>query len=179
MSPPDPDVARWFATELQPHEGVLRSWLRSQFPGRCDVDDVVQEAFMRVLASRATAEIRAPKAFLFTTARNLVLMQMRRRQVERADSLMEIEGESILDQDVAIPDAVARSQELELLTQAIQLLPARCRQILTLRKIYGLSQKEVAAELGVSQNVVETQGAIGFQKLRQYFARHNRPPHHP
>jgi len=65
---------------------------------------------------------------------------------------------------------VARSQELEMLTQAIQSLPTRCRQILTLRKIYGLSQKEVAAELGISEHTVEAQGTIALRKLGEFFA---------
>ena len=66
---------------------------------------------------------------------------------------------------------VARAQELELLTKAIQSLPARCRQVITLRKIYGLSQKEVAAQLGISEHTVEAQGTIGLRKLGEYFAR--------
>ncbi|MGH7945922.1 MAG: RNA polymerase sigma factor [Opitutaceae bacterium] len=174
MPPQNEEQAHWFAEELQPHESMLRAWLRSQFPQGCDIDDIVQEAFMRVLTTRAASDVRSPRAFLFVTARNLALMQMRRRRIERTDSLTEMDAEGILDQDEAIPHAVARAQELELLTQAIQSLPTRCRHILTLRKIYGLSQKEVAAELGLSENVIEAQGAIGFQKIRQFFARHNR-----
>jgi RNA polymerase sigma factor (sigma-70 family) len=50
----------------------------------------------------------------------------------------------------------------------------RCRQILTLRKIYGLSQKEVAAELGISEHTVEAQGTIGLRKLAEYFERFER-----
>ena len=154
---------------------MLRAWLRSQFPGGCDIDDIVQEAFIRVLTRHAVREVRSPKAFLFVTARNLALMQVRRRQLEQSDSLADLAVGDIMDQNAAIPEAVARAQELELLTQAIQSLPTRCRRILTLRKIYGLSQKEVAAELGVTENVVEAQGAIGFHRIRKFFARHNRP----
>jgi RNA polymerase sigma-70 factor (ECF subfamily) len=175
VPPHNEEQARWFAQELQPHEGMLRAWLRRQFPEGCEVDDIIQESFMRVLKTRAVGGVHSPKAFLFVTARNLALTQLRHRRVERADSLTEIDAEGILDQDAAIPDAVARAQEeLELLTHAIQSLPDRCRRILTLRKIYGLSQREVAAELGISENVVESQGAIGFQKIRKFFARHER-----
>jgi RNA polymerase sigma-70 factor (ECF subfamily) len=74
-----------------------------------------------------------------------------------------------LDESVDVPHTVARAQELELLTQAIQSLPTRCRQVLTLRKIYGLSQKEVAAQLGIAEHTVEAQGTIGLRKLAEYF----------
>jgi RNA polymerase sigma-70 factor (ECF subfamily) len=70
-----------------------------------------------------------------------------------------------------VPGAVARAEELQLLTQAIQSLPTRCRQILTLRKIYGRSQKEVAAQLGISEHTVEAQGTIALRKLAEYFER--------
>ena len=73
-----------------------------------------------------------------------------------------------------MPEAVALNQELELLTQAIQSLPARCRQILTLRKIYGLSQKEVAAQLGIAEHTVEAQGTIGLRKIADFFGRHEK-----
>jgi RNA polymerase sigma factor (sigma-70 family) len=76
-----------------------------------------------------------------------------------------------LDESADVPQAVARAQELELLTHAIQSLPTRCRQVLTLRKIYGLSQKEVAAQLGITENTVEAQGVIGLRKLTEYFER--------
>lgn len=175
MPPQDPEAARWFEAELRPHEPLLRAWLASQFPEGCDTDDIVQEAFVRVLRARAETEVRSPKAYLFVIARNLALMQLRHRQVAREDSLAEIDCSGILDEGVDIPQAVARTQELEMLTHAIQSLPTRCRQVLTLRKIYGLSQKETAAELGIAEHTVEIQTAIGLKKIGHYFQKHNAP----
>ena len=154
---------------------MLRAWLRSQFPVQTEVDDIVQEAFVRVLQARANGEVRSPKAFLFVTARNLALMQLRHRAVAKEDALTETELWGILDESVDVPAAVTRAEELETLTKAIQSLPARCRQILTLRKIYGLSQKAVAAELGIAEHTVEVQGSIALRKLGEYFARHAGP----
>ncbi len=176
MPPEDSDAARWFEAELRPHEPMLRAWLTSQFSNSCDVDDLVQEAFIRVLRARAEGEVRSPKAYLFVVARNLALMQVRHRKVAREDSLAEIDCSSILDESVDIPHAVAHAQELEMLTKAIQSLPTRCRQILTLRKIYGLSQKETAAELGIVEHTVEIQTALGIKKIGRYFRQHDVPP---
>jgi RNA polymerase sigma-70 factor (ECF subfamily) len=67
---------------------------------------------------------------------------------------------------------VARAEDLALLIKAIQALPDRCRQIVTLRKIYGLSQREVADRLGISEHTVEAQGAIGLRKCIEFFRRH-------
>lgn len=171
MPPENSEAARWFAENVQPHEPMLRAWLRSQFPRVGDVDDMVQEAFVRVLAARAGQTIESPKAFLFATARNLALGRLRHEKVVGDFVLAESQVASVSDENVNVAQEVARAQELELLTQAIQSLPTRCRQIITLRRIYGLSQKEVAAELGIAEHTVEAQGTIGLRKLTEYFDR--------
>ena len=168
------DSARWFAGELQPHEPMLRAWLQSRFPTGCDVDDIIQEAYFRVLKAHEISPLQSPKAFLFATARNLALDQLRRRKVACTDALAETDALHVMEGDPGIPETLAHTQELEVLTLAIQSLPTRCRQILTLRKIYGLSQKEVAAELGISEHTVEAQGTIGLRKLAEYFERFER-----
>lgn len=169
MPPPDSESTRWFAEHLQPHEAVLRAWLRGQFPSVTDVEDILQEAYVRVLQARKVTEIESPKAFLYTTARNLALALLRQRKVRGQDGLAETPLLDVLDEAPAVSDAVARAQELELLTQAIQSLPTRCREILTLRKIYGLPQKEVAARLGITEHTVEAQGTIALRKLAEFF----------
>lgn len=174
LKPANPEESDWFIRELQPHEAMLRAWLRSQFSAKSDVDDLVQEAFVRVLQAHAAGGVKAPKAFLFITARNLALMQLRRKKVAGEERLTEADLWSISDENADVPEAVARAQELELLTAAIQSLPTRCRQIVTLRKIYGMSQKEVAADLGIAEHTVEVQSAIALRKIGEYFARHER-----
>ena len=76
---------------------------------------------------------------------------------------------------VDVVETVSKQQELELLTKAIQSLPERCRQILTLRTAYGLSQKQIADQLGVSLSTIEKQMAQGIHLCAEYFARPLRP----
>ena len=179
MPPENPEQARWFAQCLQPHEALLRAWLSAQFPRVSDFDDVVQEAFIRVLEAREKQAIDSPKAFLFATARNLVLGRLRHEKVTGDFALAEKDLAGIYDDGADVADEVARAQELEYFTRAIQSLPKRCRQIITLRRIYGLSQKQVAAELGISEHTVEAQGTIGLRKLTAYFERlERRSPRH-
>ncbi|MDF9833484.1 RNA polymerase sigma factor (sigma-70 family) [Ereboglobus sp. PH5-5] len=173
MPPDTSDPTRWFEENLLPHEPMLRAWLKSQFVyNHSEIDDVVQEAFARVLQAHANREVRSPKAFLFVTARNLALMRARHRAVAKEEPITEIDGSSIMDEAADVPHAVARNEELELLTKAIQSLPDRCRQVLTLRKIYGMSQKETAAELGIAEHTVEVQSVFALKKLNAFFREH-------
>jgi len=158
---------------------MLRAWLRSRFTLGAEIDDVVQEAYRNVLQARTRGEVQSPKAFLFATARNFVLGRLRHLKVERIDSLEEIDFSSILDDGEGVPEAVARAEELEILTKAIQSLPPRCRQVVTLRRIYGLSQKHIAAQLGISEHTVEAQGAIAVRKIAEYFEMCARPGAQP
>lgn len=153
---------------------MLRGWLKNYFPADTDVDDIVQEAYLRVLKAREATVIESPKAFVFAVAKNVALGRLRQRQVPAHDLLAEIDAESILDETANVHREVTRAEDLELLTLAIQSLPSRCRQVLTLRKIYGLSQRDVAAQLGIAEHTVEAQGTIGLRKLTEYFERVDR-----
>ncbi|MBE2212268.1 MAG: sigma-70 family RNA polymerase sigma factor, partial [Opitutaceae bacterium] len=62
------------------------------------------------------------------------------------------------------PGPAASTRELEHLTAVIQALPERSRQVLTLRKIYGLSQREIAVRLGIEERAVEAHLADGMRR---------------
>lgn len=172
MEPP-PDDTRWFETEVLPHEPALRAWLRAKFPALGDIDDVVQETHTRLLRLRREDPLRphAVKPLLFTTARNLALDILRRRQIVPMEALPADDAIAFADDTPGIGESVSRRQELVLLAAAIQSLPDRCRQILTLRKIYGLPQKEIARQLGISEHTVEAQVGVGVRRCAEYLSR--------
>jgi RNA polymerase sigma factor (sigma-70 family) len=171
MPPADPETNRWFNEHVLPYEPMLRAWLARGFGPRLAIDDVVQEAFLRVVRARESGALQAPKAFLFATARNFAVDQLRRHAVARTDSLVEADLSNVLDDHVGIPEYVARNQEVALLTEAIQTLPARCRQVMTLRLVYGLTQRVIGEKLGISDRTVAVQLAIGTRKCSDYLLR--------
>ena len=162
-----------------PYDGILRDWLQRRFGAQLDVDDIVQEAYTRLLRAHANGTVISPKAFLFHAARNLALNQLRHRGYTHPSPLAENDVSRVLDTADGVPETVARAEDVQLLIRAIQSLPERCRQIFTLRKIYGISQKEIAMRLGISEHTVEAQGAIGIRKCEEYFRHHGDAPCRP
>jgi RNA polymerase sigma factor (sigma-70 family) len=173
VDPARSDSGLWFLTEVQPHRPALRAWLLARFPTLPDVDDLVQESFARVLRARDTTAIRSTRALLFTTARNLALDAVRRQRVVRFEPMTEkTDGSVVAEGDLVA--ALNRQQELELLTQAIQSLPDRCRRIFTLRTAYGFTPRQIAAKLKVSESTVEKEMARGIRACAAFFAARDR-----
>jgi RNA polymerase sigma factor (sigma-70 family) len=172
MSASDPDQSSWFAEYVLPHAEPLRAWLQHNFPTLGDAEDIVQASYERLLRVRETGPIANPRAFLFVTARHLALNQLRRVRRERREPWTDLDEVTSFVDASDIPESLAHREELRLLVQAIQNLPGRCRDVMTLRKIYGLSQKEVAMRLGIAEHTVEVQSRIGLRKCSDFFRQH-------
>ena len=175
MSPPfsesarGTDHSRWFAEEVQPYEPALRAYLHGRFPSLVDQDDIVQDTYSRLLRAREAGEIRQPKAFLFTTARNAALDFFRRKRPISLEDVTRFDESCVLEERPDAAEQVSRAQEFEFLADAMCALPDRCRQVIMLRYFDGLAYKEIAARLGVSLETVKTQMARGTLRCAEYF----------
>ena len=157
-------------TEVQPHRPALRAWLLARFPTLPDVDDLVQETFARVYRARQSITIQSTRALLFATARNLALDAVRRQRVVAFEPFTDNPDSPVLADGSDVVASVNKQQELELLTQAIQSLPQRCRQIFTLRTAYGFTARQIAEKLNVSESTVEKEMAKGIKACAAFFA---------
>lgn len=170
MPPPDLETARWFDEEVRPHALELRAWLRARFPSLADADDLVQESYLRVLRARGKGTIENTRAFLFTTARNVALDLVRRNQAVTTEALVNAGPSSVIEESQDVAEWVSRTQEIEILHEAIRALPARCQEIVTLQRIHGLSNRAIAELLGISINTVNAQMVIGLMRCRTYLS---------
>lgn len=165
---PSRERAAWLARHVLPHEPALRSWLARTGCGGLDVDDVVQETYA-VLASRPTvAHIAAPRAYAFQTARSIVLQHVRRAKVVRIDAGEEAFLLNAADDRPDPEEQVAARQELARVDAVIGALPAKCRECFTLRRIEGLSQRETAERMGISESTVEKHIGKALRALAAY-----------
>ena len=176
LPPENPEQARWFAVEVQPHESALRAYLHGMTPGRSDIDDLVQESYIRLLRARDRGTIGSTRGLLFTIARNAARDLFRRRTVAPIIPLEDSGMSCVVDEAPSVPEIVSREQEKELLAAAIKNLPERCRAVLTLRKFEGMSQKEIAERLGIAEHTVEIHLLNALRLCSAYFAKRGLRP---
>jgi RNA polymerase sigma factor (sigma-70 family) len=166
------EQARWFAEEVYPHDGLLKAWLRTAFPAaRQEVDDVVQESYLRLWRRHTAKPIARAKAFLFTTARHLAIDWHRRGASFSVTPLSSFETSSVLDQALHAADALTLQEKYDLLAEAVAALPNRCYEVIVLHKLKGLSQKEVATRLRLSERTVANHTRVAVQKCEDYLRR--------
>ncbi len=135
------------------HHNWLNTWLRSRLGNACDAADLAQDTFVRLLHKTERFELKAPRAFLRTIARGLVIDQWRREEIERAYR------ESIAHLPEALaPSAEDRALVLELLEGIARLLEGlkpKVRKAFLLAQCDGLTYKQIAQQMSVSLRSVE------------------------
>jgi RNA polymerase sigma factor (sigma-70 family) len=170
VDPSAVNLDEWFNTEVHPHDHQLKAYLRGSFPKMRDVDDVVQESYLRVWQTRIRQPIQSAKALLFTIARRLAIDWVRHDRVTAIDQVEDLETVAVYDNGNSAADAVHRADMIDLLVRAVDALPARCREVMILRKLKLLSPYETARRLGISEHTVYIQCMRGTNRVREYLA---------
>jgi RNA polymerase sigma-70 factor (ECF subfamily) len=114
--------------------------------------------------------MRSPRGLLFTMARNAAHDLFRRRGTARTEGVTENELLGVLDETPGAGEIVSRQQEIELLADAIEALPERCRAVFLLRQFENMSQREIAARLGIAEHTVESQLTKALRRCEEFFA---------
>ena len=131
-----------------------------------DVEDIVQETYVRLCQVGAPERIRHPKSYLYKTARNLALDSLKRAEHRLTESWDDREhglGLMGTGADETFEKAVS-SEEFGLFCEAVRRLPVQARRVFVLKKVYGYSQREIAGELGLSESTVEKHVALAVRR---------------
>lgn len=159
------DLARWVGAHILPHERDVRIWLQRRLVAEGDVEDIVQECYCHFAQLSDVGHIAEPRAYFFTTARHLAFRQLRKAAVVRMEAISDtIRDELQTDQPSPEQAAVAR-EELGRVEEALKTLPDRARRIFIMRRVDGMSQKEIANQLGVSEMVVENEASRSLRAI--------------
>lgn len=160
----------WFAREILTHEAALLRYLNRTWPRKEEIHDLRQEIYVRVYeaAARSRPTI-SPKTFLFTTARNLLADRVRRGRIVSIEAVGDLDALNVLVDEVSPERRLGARQELRRLTNALNLLPPKCREVVWLRRVDEMPQKDVAQRLNISERTVESHVLKGMRLLADAF----------
>lgn len=134
-----------------------------------EVEDIVQETYVRVCQVKRPDAIRQPHSFLLKIAHNLALDYLKRADTRLTDPLDNQIEELDPETDHTL-QRVASDQEFARFCEAVRQLPQQCRRVFVLKKVYGYSQREIADQLHLSQSTVEKHIATGMLRCAEYLA---------
>jgi len=141
-----------------------------------DIEDIVQETFLRSYEAEMSQKIEHPRAFLLKTARNLALNHVDRSEHRLADSFDDLAGEDTLASSESVESQIESQEQMLLFCRAVRELPLQCRRAFLLKKVYGMSQREIAQYLDISESTVEKHIAKGILRCWNYLDAHGVAP---
>lgn len=172
-------IVAWVGSQILPHEGAVRAWLRRSQVAADEIDDLIQEAYCHFCDLDSVDHIPQPAAYFFRTVRNILTDRLRRAQIVRIETVAEIEAFSDYAEDISPERIITARHELDRVRRLIRALPGRCRQVIEMRKIHGLSQREIGRRLNISESVVENEGVKGMRLLLEALRTQDDPPMRP
>jgi RNA polymerase sigma-70 factor (ECF subfamily) len=170
MKQPSNDRARWLAQHILPHERAIRSWLARRTHD-LDIDDIVQEMYARLSALDDVEGVRNPRQYAAQTAISIALNMARHARVVPMIPLGDFEDFRLAAHEPSPEHVLNSREELRNLERSLEQLPQACRTAFLLRRVEGLSQKEVADKLGISVKTVEKYMAKSVRFLLDTYSR--------
>ncbi len=158
-----------YARQILRLEKFLRAYLHRFAPQPADIEDLLQETYSHLfkLSAEQRAAIGNVQGFAVRAARNVAMDWIRHRQVIPIESIEEWTDLPVIEDTERLEEIAHTHQQLVRVARGIASLPERCRQVFTLRRIYGMTQKEIARHLGIAEGTVEQQLVKGMRHCAQ------------
>lgn len=148
------DLKAWFVREVLPLEAMLTQFLRHNWRDQSDIEDLLHDIYARVYDAARRQLPDNPKAFVFTTARNLLSNRIRERAVIPIEAVSDLDALNFAIETPGPERSVIARDELRHLSAAIERLPPRGREVVMMRRVEGLSRTEIAQRMGISEESV-------------------------
>lgn len=155
----------WFCREVLPLERALTNFIRRNWRAAADVTDLRQDIYERALAGARAGIPTHSRHYLFSVARNHIINQAKRAQVVSIELVADMASLDVDFDELGTERQLSAREELRLTQQGLDRLPARCREVVWLRKVEGLSTRETAERLGIGVDTVEKQITNGMRAL--------------
>ncbi len=162
---------RWFVREVLPLEAQLMQFLHRNWHNRAEIADLRQETYIRVYEAALKQPPEKPREFVFTTARNLIIDRVRRARVIPIEAAADLEFVEVVAEDPGPDQVVQARDELRRMRDALDRLQPRHREAIVLGRIEGLSRREVASRMGITELTAAQYLKLGIAALTEILAR--------
>jgi RNA polymerase sigma-70 factor (ECF subfamily) len=163
-------IDRWFIDEVLPHTRAYHDQARRWASDPAVAEDIVQEAYARIVALTNWGDLANPKAYTMLVIRNLAIDRLRQASILPFDRGIDTTMMDVRDDR---PDALAQAaarQELDRVRAVIAALPPQCRRVVEMRKVEDCSPREIADRLGISVSTVEKHLVKGLRIVMRTLA---------
>lgn len=161
----DVDLNAWFCREVLPLEGALTRFIERNWRVQEDVIELRQDVYERTLTGAREILPTNAGAFVFTVARNHLINCAMRARIVSFDLVADLENVAKTEDRFATDRMLDARDQLRRAQLGLDALPPRCREVVRLRKIEGLSTREAADRLGVGIDTIERQLTMGMRAL--------------
>lgn len=152
---------------IENYEG-LKSSISRYIKRPHDVEDIVQETYVKSYQAQQNTSIDNIKAYLFTTARNLSFKHQALHANKVTDYLEDLGLSEVINETARLEDEIQAHQQFSIFCEAVRELPLQCRRVFILKKVYGLSHEEIAQRLGISVSTANQHLAKGMARCTIY-----------
>jgi RNA polymerase sigma-70 factor (ECF subfamily) len=158
-------VEDWFIREVLPLEAMLMHFLHQNWRNKADLEDFRQDIYAQLLEAAETQIPERTRPFVFATARNLLINRVRREHIVPIDAVADMESFGLAADEPGPDRSVIARDTLRKLQLALDRLPARAREAVVLRRIEGMSRREIAERMGITERTVADHIAHGMRIL--------------
>lgn len=172
-------LVEWFVTRVLIHEKSLMRFLGRSWPTRHELEDIRQEIYIKMFEAGARNLPRLPKAYLFATARHLLIDRVRHQRIVSIEAIggwAELDNLDVVNDEPSTEGRINAGQDLKQLAAALNHLSPRCSEVLWLRRVEDMSQRDVAHTLGITEGAVEKALARAVSILAKNFEQQNALP---
>ena len=155
---------------MLPHLDAAHNLAKWLLRNEQDAQDVVQEAFLRAFKSFAGFHGSDGRAWLLTIVRNTSYTLLKKNRMAYLMTPFDEEIHASADEFVSAATILERSEDANLIREAMDELPAELREILTLRHQEDLSYKEIADIAQIPAGTVMSRLARARGKLKERLA---------
>lgn len=161
----DEVLNKWFVREVLPLERALTAYFRRNWRTAEDVFELRQDIYEQALIGARRELPLNTRAYMYTLARHHLINHAKRARIVSFEIIADLDSESLNFDLFEAERALTARDELRHAMAGIDKLPPRCREVMRLRKLLGLSTQEAADSLGVSTETVRQQLKYGMKAL--------------